>query len=275
MDKNVMDYGNISASDYYDLVDEDNGQPLDAQKMAEGVHREMKFLGEQRLGEPYLRKNVPETAVVWTARCVHRIKGDDIRSRYVPQLFKNASAEADSEVHAATPRLEIMRILIAWASLYGFEVRTGDFSVAFMTNFMFTPVPEDVHIFMEAPPEAGLRSDQCWRLRSLRKAMNGLRDHLASILRAGGFEQSAAEKCLFIHRKLKVVLTVHVDDPIVAGTSKGIRMFFKLVGTELKVNENPEWSKQAQVFLGAHFSRLHMQMHGVMKDVIIEGSKPG
>eukprot|EP00971_Amphidinium_carterae_P096357 1906769-Amphidinium_carterae.1 len=28
-------------------------------------------------------------------------------------------------------------------------------------------------------------------------------DHLASILRAGGFEQSTAEKCLFIHRPRK------------------------------------------------------------------------
>eukprot|EP00971_Amphidinium_carterae_P243998 4845157-Amphidinium_carterae.1 len=88
---------------------------------------------------------------------------------------------------------------------------------------------------MEAPPEAGLRSDQCWRLR---RAMNGLRvssrlfqDHLAKILRTGGFEQSKAEKCLFMHRALKVMVTVHVDDPIVAGTSKvteGIKMFFKV-----------------------------------------------
>eukprot|EP00971_Amphidinium_carterae_P113653 2252008-Amphidinium_carterae.1 len=103
---------------------------------------------------------------------------------------------------------------------------------------MFTPVPEDVHIYVEAPPEAGLRGDQCWRLR---KAMNGLRvssrlfqDHLATILRSGGFEQSRAEKCLFMHRKLQVIVTVHVDDPIVAGTSEGIRMFFQLVGQELK-----------------------------------------
>eukprot|EP00971_Amphidinium_carterae_P172665 3422656-Amphidinium_carterae.4 len=90
---------------------------------------------------------------------------------------------------------------------------------------MFTPVPEDVHIYVEAPVEACLRAGKCWKLR---KAMNGLgissrlfQDHLASILRSGGFEQSAAEKCLFIHRALKVVVHVHVDDPIVAGTSEG------------------------------------------------------
>eukprot|EP00971_Amphidinium_carterae_P151512 3003792-Amphidinium_carterae.3 len=94
--------------------------------------------------------------------------------------------------------------------------------------------------------------------------MNGLRvssrlfqDHLARILRAGGFEQSTAEKCLFIHHELKVVVTVHVDDPIVA------------------VKESPAWSREAQVFLGANFSRLQMQIDGVMKDVIIEGSRPG
>eukprot|EP00971_Amphidinium_carterae_P141433 2802416-Amphidinium_carterae.1 len=83
--------------------------------------------------------------------------------------------------------------------------------------------------------------------------MNGLRvssrlfqDHSAQILRAGGFEQSTAEKCLFIHRRLKVVVTAHVDDPIVAGTNKGIWMFFRLVGTGLKVRENEAWSREAQ-----------------------------
>eukprot|EP00971_Amphidinium_carterae_P348805 6490679-Amphidinium_carterae.2 len=69
-----------------------------------------------------------------------------------------------------------------------------------------------------------------------------------------------------MHRRLKVVATVHVDDPIVAGTSEGIRMFFRLVGTELKVRESEAWSREAQVFLGANFSRLQMQVDGVMKD---------
>eukprot|EP00971_Amphidinium_carterae_P236061 4685016-Amphidinium_carterae.2 len=117
MEKNELDYSNISTADYCDLVDEDNGQPLDAQKVAEGVHREMKFLSEQRLGEPYLRKNVPEKAVVWTTRWVHRVIVDGVRSRYVAWQFKNASAEADSEVYAATPGLESIRILLAWALL--------------------------------------------------------------------------------------------------------------------------------------------------------------
>eukprot|EP00971_Amphidinium_carterae_P237443 4713613-Amphidinium_carterae.1 len=30
-----------------------------------------------------------------------------------------------------------------------------------------------------------------------------IKDHFARILRAGGFEQSTAEKCLFMHRRLK------------------------------------------------------------------------
>eukprot|EP00971_Amphidinium_carterae_P086194 1705375-Amphidinium_carterae.2 len=238
VEKNLLEYSNISPSDYYDLVDEDNGQPLDPQQVAEGVKREMKFLDEQRLGEPYPRSKVPGKAVIWTARWVHRVKGDGVRSRYVARQFKNASGEDDSEVYAATPRLESIRLLLAWALLHHYEVKTGDFSVA----FMFTPVPDDMLLFVEAPAEAGLGVDKVWRLR---KAMNGLRvssrpfqDHLARILRAGRFEQSAAEKCLFIHREMRVVVTVHLDDPIVAGTSEGIAMLFKLVGKELKVREN-------------------------------------
>eukprot|EP00971_Amphidinium_carterae_P139667 2767031-Amphidinium_carterae.1 len=63
-----LDYSHINTSDYYDLVDEDNRQPLDAQKVAEGLNREMSFLEEQRLGEPVLRKNVIEKSIVWTTR---------------------------------------------------------------------------------------------------------------------------------------------------------------------------------------------------------------
>eukprot|EP00971_Amphidinium_carterae_P024649 486000-Amphidinium_carterae.1 len=175
MERNSVDYSNISPEYYYDLVDEDNGQPLGARKVAEGVHQEMRFLDEQRLGEPYLRKDMPERAVIWTARWVPRIKGDGVRSRYMARQFKNASAEADSEAYSATP-------------------------------------------------SARGRSD------------------------------------------------LHGSRSIVAGTSEGIS---QLVGTELKVKENEAWSREAQVFLGANFSRLQIQMDGVTKDVIFEGSKPG
>eukprot|EP00971_Amphidinium_carterae_P088820 1757667-Amphidinium_carterae.1 len=49
MEKNQLDYSHINPADCYDLVDEDNiGQPLDAQKVVEGVNREMTFLEEQR-----------------------------------------------------------------------------------------------------------------------------------------------------------------------------------------------------------------------------------
>eukprot|EP00971_Amphidinium_carterae_P349578 6491090-Amphidinium_carterae.1 len=87
----------------------------------------MKFLEEQRLGDPYLRKDVPERAVVWTVRWVHRMKGDGVRSRYVARQLKNASAEADSEVYAATPRLRSIRLLIDWA----------------LIGIMFTPVDDE------------------------------------------------------------------------------------------------------------------------------------
>eukprot|EP00971_Amphidinium_carterae_P296462 5889180-Amphidinium_carterae.1 len=75
----------------------------------------MKFLEEQRLGEPVLRKNVTAKSATWTARWVHRIKGDGVRSRYVARQFKNATEEAESDVCAATPRLETIRLMIAWA----------------------------------------------------------------------------------------------------------------------------------------------------------------
>eukprot|EP00971_Amphidinium_carterae_P293160 5820480-Amphidinium_carterae.3 len=84
MEKNHLDYSHIIPSDYYNLVDEDNGQPLDAQK-------------------PVLRKNVTAKSVMWTTRWIHRIKGDGVRSRYVARQFKNATEESECDVYAATP----------------------------------------------------------------------------------------------------------------------------------------------------------------------------
>eukprot|EP00971_Amphidinium_carterae_P092155 1824841-Amphidinium_carterae.1 len=82
----------------------------------------MRFLEEQRLGEPVLRSTVRST--IWTARWVHRVKGDGARSRYVARQFKNATDEVESDAYAATPRLETIRLLIAWALVNGHEIRT-------------------------------------------------------------------------------------------------------------------------------------------------------
>eukprot|EP00971_Amphidinium_carterae_P317583 6313129-Amphidinium_carterae.1 len=123
--KNHLDCSHIDPSDYYHLVDEDgldSGQPLDAQKVVDGVNREMKFLEEQRLGEPVLSKNVTEKSVIWTARWVHRIKGDGVRSRYVARQFKSATEEVERDVYAAMPRLESIRLLIAWPLPNRYEV---------------------------------------------------------------------------------------------------------------------------------------------------------
>eukprot|EP00971_Amphidinium_carterae_P349480 6491037-Amphidinium_carterae.4 len=109
------------------------------------------------------------------------------------------------------------------------------------------------------------------RATSMQRRLESIRLLIAWALEA----LNKAEKCLFIHRALKVIVKVHVDDRIVAGTSEEVWMFFKLVGTELKVKENPAWSQQAQVFLGADFGRIQMEIVGITRDVIVEGSKPG
>eukprot|EP00971_Amphidinium_carterae_P186320 3698486-Amphidinium_carterae.1 len=61
----------------------------------------MKFLEEQRLGEPFERSKVSlqagKATTIWTARWVHRLKGDGVRSRYVARQFKSASGEEDCE----------------------------------------------------------------------------------------------------------------------------------------------------------------------------------
>eukprot|EP00971_Amphidinium_carterae_P168477 3337983-Amphidinium_carterae.1 len=62
----------------------------------------MKFLEEQKLGETVDRSTV--RSKVWTARWVHRVKGDGVRSRYVARQFKNAKDEVESDVYPCGPK---------------------------------------------------------------------------------------------------------------------------------------------------------------------------
>eukprot|EP00971_Amphidinium_carterae_P349481 6491037-Amphidinium_carterae.5 len=77
MVRNHLDCSHIDPSDYYNLVDViDSMRTTDNHSMLRRllikvVNREMKFLEEQRLGEPVLRKNVTGKSVIWTARWVH------------------------------------------------------------------------------------------------------------------------------------------------------------------------------------------------------------
>ena len=192
-----------------------------------GVEREMAFMGELGVGEPW---NRPKTGKVWSTRWCYRRKGDAVRSRLVVRQFRGGT---DPSVHADTPGPAAARILLILSAIYSLFAATADFSVAFMQ----TPMTEEV--FVEPPEKANLPKDKVWRLR---RALNGLRcaaaafeAHLWSLLEGVGFRRSMAAPSIYNREDDGVNMSVHVDDPLEIGPAGPIRILFEWLGQRIAV----------------------------------------
>ena len=65
--------------------------------------------------------------IVW----VHKFKGDEIRSRLCVRGF-HQNIESQGVVYACTPVLQTIKLMFSLSIIYGWEIRQGDVSVAFL-----------------------------------------------------------------------------------------------------------------------------------------------
>jgi hypothetical protein len=247
---------------YYD---EDDGAALPQDRAIEGVRRELDFMAKLEVGKKVPRASLPPGTKVWGGRWCHRRKGDEVRSRYVAQQFRDPT---DDEAYAGTPRTEAIRIMIAAALAESLPLVAADFSVA----FLHTPMEGAEKTYVEMPWE--LRSDggdDVWELQralyGLRRAAQLFQAYLTKLILGLEFEQSGAESMMFIHRGMNLKVIIHVDDPLTSGPIENIRWFYEELNKHIPVRVNPPLGEKPQVFLGARYWRF--------KDTIIEASKEG
>ena len=91
-----------------------------------GVEREMDLMKSFPVFEPTPRAEA--TTKVWSTCWCHRRKGPEfVRSRFVVRQFADSG---DSVFYSPTPGLEVTRVLLALALVWGSVVLFGDISVA-------------------------------------------------------------------------------------------------------------------------------------------------
>ena len=117
---------------------------MDPDKIAGGIQRELAHVKLLNLGD---------RSTTW---CFWR-EASAVRVRFEVRHFRTA---VDTAAFASTPRLKRVRVLVAIALYMGYELISGDFSVA----FMYTPKHDEPGTCVEPPPELNLGPQIAWRL---------------------------------------------------------------------------------------------------------------
>ena len=109
----------------HEYLDSQTGEPIDGEKVREARNEEIKLF-ERRVyvtAECWEKTSKPPIGVRWVD--VHN--GEDVnRSRFVAKGFKAKGKAGDMEgLHAAVPRMEVMKLLFVEASAVGKIVLIG------------------------------------------------------------------------------------------------------------------------------------------------------
>lgn len=123
-------------------------------------------------------------------------------------------------------RLKSARIVLALAAEHGLQLRKWDAVAAFLNGEL------EEELFMEQPP--GYEKDD--RVCLLQRAIYGLKqaskcwfDRLKNALLKIGFTASDVDPCVYFYEKRgeKAITSVHVDDMLLAISSKRLRKWLQ------------------------------------------------
>jgi hypothetical protein len=152
---------------------------------------------------------------------------DAYRARLVVRGFEQIFGLDHQEVYAAVAHKDSIRIFLAIVNFHQLFCDQVDIQAAFLNG----PIEEDVYI---APPE-GMSVPEGSVLK-LRKALYGLKQAprcfdkvLDGWLKSEGFQPNSADPYLYSYSQGDVfmMLTVHVDDQLIAGNSRSALDAFK------------------------------------------------
>ncbi|WVZ83822.1 hypothetical protein U9M48_030921 [Paspalum notatum var. saurae] len=146
------------------------------------------------------------------------------KARLVAQGFCQKEGIDYEEAFAPIARLEVIRILLAFAASKGFKLQQMDVKSAFLNGF----IEEEVYVRQPPGFESAKFPDRVYKLR---KALYGLKQaprawyaRLKSFPLKSGFEMGSVDKTLFLlsHGGDTLIVQIYVDDIIFGGSSHAL-----------------------------------------------------
>ena len=198
------------------------------------VRAEAKSLSDFGVYEEVQSSDVPSGTRIIGSKIVLREKHGKVKSRLCAQDF--AHHQKRDDLFSPTPSVTALRLLLSLASNRGHRLRIGDFSTAFLH------APMDIETFVR-PPQVYAKQGVLWRLRralyGMRRAPKLFFNLLHEILSELGMQNLRSEPTFYF--KGSLLLLVHVDDPLVAGTDEDIEWIFRELGQRMKFNPGPHF----------------------------------
>ena len=172
-------------------------------------------------------------------------KGDDsnvdYRSRLVAQELKRLSWADD--LFAATPPLEVKKLLFSMAVTEGIGFKEGQREKGFKIDFIdirraYFHSKARRRVFVKLPPE----DDEPGMCGLLLKSMYGTRDaaqnwefEYSEFMESIGFKRGDAVPCLFNHPKKALKIAVHGDDFTILGDEEDLNWFKKKISEKFEI----------------------------------------
>ena len=172
---------------------------------------------------------IPAGVTPITSKPVFRIKYDQTgkvveryKVRIVARGFTQREGVDYQEVFAPVANLESVRIIVALAAKYKFnlELDQMDVSTAYLNGEL------DEELYMLPPSGVPIQPGYCWHLKrslyGLKQAGRTWNKTLDRKLRELGFVRLDAETCLYLFRKEGQIcfLVVYVDDLLLAASTR-------------------------------------------------------
>ena len=205
-------------------------------------------------GEPVQLENRKPIGSKWVFRWKTDAAGKIIKpkARLVAKGFSQKLGIDYDETFAPTPHASSIRLLLATAVQEDLDILHFDAEQAFIESKL------EENIYMRLPPGCGSTSGKTVKLHrslyGLKQAGRCWNYPLVEKLTQFSFERSLADSCIFRVRKgskVTMMLAVHVDDMIVAGTEDDCKALHKFLNENFPKNNLGELTH----YMGCSFAR--------------------
>ena len=201
--------------------DDVNAKVLDATKVREGRREEICYMKQRSIWDEVDVKNCWEKTGKGplTVKWVDTNKGSDevpiIRCRLVARDFKTKGDKDREDLFAATPPLELKRMLISRTASRRKDGRFKKMLFVDARKAHLNPKCEE-DVYIELPAEAGAELGKCGKLNfwlyGCRPAAQAWESLYAEKFIEAGFERGLGSSVSFWHRERDLACVVHGDD---------------------------------------------------------------
>ena len=227
---------------------------LDKEAVLAAMQRELDSLNHFQVFATVPLSSVPPNSRIISTRWVITVKPcGTVKARLVARDVNNGTWQ---DTFSSTPSSTGLRCALALAAHRGWSVVTGDLTTA----FLHATIPEGEAVYVRAAHPLH-QAGTCWQLQralyGLRQAPRLFQEWLSDQFAELGLVRCKADPSLFVASNGSLVVSCHVDDPLIAGERDACDHFCSELGKRVAFKKGTFWDSTSWArYLGREWQRL-------------------